>query len=99
MDFLNKLVKSMGYKTCHHLNSLDASQCADDCKKLENKKFAKTLNLKEDFSSVVSGETKEVAMSADIVAPSQCVQCLQGGRSTQSLMGWKISNLNLRKMF
>jgi hypothetical protein len=45
-DVLNKLVKSMGYKTCHHLNSLDASQCADDCKKLENEKFAKTCKSK-----------------------------------------------------
>ena len=31
-DVFNKLVKTMGYKTCHHLNSLDASKCANDCK-------------------------------------------------------------------
>ena len=32
----------MGYKTCHILNnSLDASVCADDCKKWEKQKFAK----------------------------------------------------------
>jgi hypothetical protein len=45
-DVLNKLVKLMGYKTCHHLNSLDASQCADDCKKLEKEQFAKTCKSK-----------------------------------------------------
>ena len=32
---LDNIVKTMGYNTCHHLNSLDASKCADDCKNLE----------------------------------------------------------------
>jgi len=38
--FLSNL-QSLGYKSCHPLNSsLDASICAEDCKKLEKKKFA-----------------------------------------------------------
>ena len=40
-NVLNNLVKITGYKTCHHLSSLDASKCANDCKKLEKGKFAK----------------------------------------------------------
>ena len=38
---LNNLVQTMGYNTCHHLNSLDASKCAADCKDLEKGNFAK----------------------------------------------------------
>ena len=40
---LNNLVKIFGYKTCHHLNSLDVSKCANDCKNLEIGEFAKNL--------------------------------------------------------
>ena len=40
-NVLNNLVKLSGYKTCHHLDSLDASKCANDCKKLEKGEFAK----------------------------------------------------------
>ena len=35
------MVKSEGYKTCYHIDSLDASKCAQDCKNMENEKFAK----------------------------------------------------------
>ena len=38
--YLSSLVNSAGYKTCHALNSLDASKCAEDCKNLEKEKFA-----------------------------------------------------------
>ena len=38
---LNHFVKSLGYKTCHLLDSLDASKCAKDCKKIEKSDFAK----------------------------------------------------------
>ena len=40
-NVLNNLVKITGYKTCHHLKSLDASKCANDCKKFEKGKFAR----------------------------------------------------------
>ena len=40
--YLQTQLMPMGYKTCHILNnSLDASVCADDCKKWEKQKFAK----------------------------------------------------------
>ena len=42
---LNNLVKISGYKTCHHLNSLDVSKCANDCKNLEKGEFAKKCKL------------------------------------------------------
>ena len=38
---LNQLVEFVGYKTCHHLNSLDSQKCAEDCKSLQTRKFAK----------------------------------------------------------
>ena len=38
---LKRFVKSLGYKTCHHLDSLDAGKCADDCQRMEEDKFAK----------------------------------------------------------
>ena len=38
LDHLKNLV---GYKTCHHIDSLDATKCADDCKRMEEEKFAK----------------------------------------------------------
>ena len=44
-NVLGNLVKSQGYKTCHHIDSLDASKCAEDCKAMEKGKFAK--NCKE----------------------------------------------------
>ena len=37
---LKSFVEELGYSSCHHLTSLDASVCAKDCKKLENEKFA-----------------------------------------------------------
>ena len=37
---LSSFVKSVGYKTCHSLNSRDASKCAEDCKNLEKENFA-----------------------------------------------------------
>ena len=39
--FINSLVKSVGYKTCHPLQSLNARKCADDCKEQEKSEFAK----------------------------------------------------------
>ena len=37
-----KQVNSMGYKTCHALNSsLDSTVCAKDCERLKKHKFAK----------------------------------------------------------
>ena len=44
--FLDHQVKRLGYKTCHHLNSLDATKCAKDCKKLKKEKFAKECEAK-----------------------------------------------------
>jgi len=38
---LGSLVKNFGYKTCHALDSLDASKCAKDCENLKTKQFAK----------------------------------------------------------
>ena len=41
-NFLDKNIRSMGYKTCHVLNSsLDATVCAKDCDRQEKNKFAK----------------------------------------------------------
>lgn len=38
---LDGLVKTVGYKNCFHIESLDASKCADDCKNQEKSEFAK----------------------------------------------------------
>ena len=38
-----------GYKTCHHINSLDATICANDCKKFEHSEFAKNCTENEGF--------------------------------------------------
>ena len=41
-DFLDSKIRSMGYKTCHVLNSsLDATVCANDCDRQEKQTFAK----------------------------------------------------------
>ena len=34
----------IGYKSCHHLKSDDVSKCANDCKALEKRKFAKNCS-------------------------------------------------------
>ena len=38
---------SVGYKTCHHINSLDATICANDCEKFEHSEFAKNCTENE----------------------------------------------------
>ena len=38
------LIKSVGYKSCYHIDSLDASKCAEDCKKLESEEFGKNCS-------------------------------------------------------
>ena len=38
---LKKMVEIHGYKTCHPMDSLDASECAEDCKNFEKEEFAK----------------------------------------------------------
>ena len=38
---LDQFVNDLGYKTCHHLDSLDATKCAEDCESLEKGEFAK----------------------------------------------------------
>ena len=41
LAYLNGLVQSTGYSSCHHLHtSLDASKCAKDCENLSKKEFA-----------------------------------------------------------
>ena len=46
-DFLDSKIRSMGYKTCHVLNSsLDATVCAKDCDRQEKQKFAKDCKKK-----------------------------------------------------
>jgi len=41
----NMVDKEIGYKSCHHLgNSTDATECAEDCKKLEKGSFAKNCS-------------------------------------------------------
>ena len=41
LAYLNGLVKSTGYSSCHHLGtSLDTSKCAKDCEKLKRQEFA-----------------------------------------------------------
>ena len=45
-QYVRGSILSMGYKTCHHLKkSLNASRCADDCKKMEREKFATNCHL------------------------------------------------------
>jgi hypothetical protein len=39
--YLNKNIKPYGYKTCHPLDSLDASKCTKDCDGLSKEAFAK----------------------------------------------------------
>jgi hypothetical protein len=39
-DFIKGLMRTSGYKTCHSLKSLDTSECAKDCEKLAEEKFA-----------------------------------------------------------
>ena len=45
-EVLDKMVKVMGYKTCHPIDSLDATKCAEDCKSFEKMEFA-TKNCTE----------------------------------------------------
>ena len=48
--FLEKKIRTMGYQTCHVLNSsLDAAICAKDCDRLEKHKFAKECRAKGGF--------------------------------------------------
>ena len=44
--FLDHQVKNMGYRTCHHLTSLDATKCAEDCEQQKKGKFAKQCQEK-----------------------------------------------------
>ena len=44
---LDRMVTSVGYKTCHHIDSLDATICANDCKKFEQDEFAKNCTKNE----------------------------------------------------
>ena len=44
--FLDHQVKRLGYKTCHHLDSLDATKCADDCNEQRKGTFAKECEEK-----------------------------------------------------
>ena len=46
-SFINLQVKEMGYKTCHRLDSLDATKCAKDCEEQKKSKFAKDCRKKE----------------------------------------------------
>ena len=39
--YLNSIIKPTGYKTCHPLDSLDASKCTKDCEGLAKEPFAK----------------------------------------------------------
>ena len=43
---LDTMKSIQGYKTCYHIDSLDATKCAKDCKDMQNEKFAK--NCTED---------------------------------------------------
>ena len=38
---LDTMKSIQGYKTCYHIESLDATKCAKDCKDMQNGKFAK----------------------------------------------------------
>ena len=38
---LDEMVEIEGYKSCHHMDSLDATMCAEDCKKFETEEFGK----------------------------------------------------------
>jgi len=38
---LDEMVEIEGYKSCHHMDSLDATECAVDCKKFEMEEFGK----------------------------------------------------------
>ena len=45
--YMEGVLLQSGYKTCHYLgSSLNASNCADDCNKLEKEDFAKDCELK-----------------------------------------------------
>merc|ERR1719369_539878 len=45
-NVLKNLINSVGYKTCYHIDSLDATKCAEDCKKMEKETFAKNCREK-----------------------------------------------------
>ena len=48
--YLDTQVRPMGYKTCHLLNtSLDATACAEDCRKFEKQSFAKDCHKQGGF--------------------------------------------------
>ena len=65
LAYLNGLVKSTGYSSCHHLGtSLDASKCAKDCEKLKKKILLRIALHTVDYLSVVLEEIRHVAMSA-----------------------------------
>ena len=44
--FLDHQVKRLAYKTCHHLDSLDATKCAEDCEEQRKGTFAKECEKK-----------------------------------------------------
>ena len=44
--FLDFQINKMGYKTCHRLESLDATKCAKDCEEQEKGKFAEKCKEK-----------------------------------------------------
>ena len=48
--YLDTHIRPMGYKTCHLLHtSLDATACADDCKRFEKGRFAKDCRKRGGF--------------------------------------------------
>ena len=64
---LNRLVSKVGYKTCHHLNSLDATVCANDCKEMERGKFAKNCTA--------NGGLFKCCIRRDKMACHECRYC------------------------
>ena len=40
-DFVEDMVKSLNYDSCHVITDYDATKCAEDCKRLEREDFAK----------------------------------------------------------
>ena len=44
---LGRLMTSVGYKTCHHIDSLDSTICANDCNNFEQDEFAKNCTKNE----------------------------------------------------
>ena len=82
--YLKHIKRELGYDSCHKIEGIDASRCAQDCEKWERSEFANKCARRNglfkccirynhchihNLTIALQGEIKNFAMNVDIVAP------------------------------